>query len=72
MGRTKAGELVVIAGEERGARHHATALADELHQAELRLTELSARRASIRERLEIEAPVPPDLRALIADCRLVD
>jgi chromosome segregation protein len=41
-------------------RHRATTLADELHQAELRLTELSARRASIRERLEIEWRRPFD------------
>ncbi len=36
------------------ARHHATSLADELHHAELRLTELSGRRTAIRERLEAE------------------
>ena len=36
------------------ARRHATALADELHHAELRLTELSGRRTAIRERLESE------------------
>lgn len=35
-------------------RRHATALADELHAAELRLTELSGRRTAIRERLETE------------------
>ena len=35
-------------------RHRATALADELHHAELRYSELSGRRNSIRERLETE------------------
>ena len=35
-------------------RHRATALGDELHHAELRLTELSGRRTAIRERLEAE------------------
>jgi chromosome segregation protein len=35
-------------------RRRSTAAADELHQAELRFTELSGRRASIRERLEAE------------------
>ena len=52
-----------FAGAERlldSERHRATTLADELHQAELRLTELSARRASIRERLEIEWRRPFD------------
>jgi chromosome segregation protein len=36
------------------ARRHAAALADDLHHAELRLTELSGRRTAIRERLEAE------------------
>jgi DNA repair exonuclease SbcCD ATPase subunit len=36
------------------ARRFATSLADELHRAEVRFTELSGRRASIRERLETE------------------
>ncbi|MBA3341532.1 MAG: chromosome segregation protein SMC [Gemmatimonadaceae bacterium] len=35
-------------------RHKATGLVDELHTSELRLTELSGRRAAIRERLETE------------------
>ncbi len=35
-------------------RHRATALSDDLHASELRLTELSGRRAAIRERLETE------------------
>ncbi len=35
-------------------RHRAGALADELHQSELRFTELSGRRTAIRERLETE------------------
>jgi chromosome segregation protein len=42
------------------ARRHATSLADDLHQAELRLTELSGRRAAIRERLEAEWRRPLD------------
>jgi chromosome segregation protein len=41
-------------------RRHATSLADDLHQAELRLTELSGRRAAIRERLEAEWRRPLD------------
>ena len=49
-------------------RHRFTAVSDELHHAELRFTELSGRRAAIRERLETEwrrpledmlAEVPP-------------
>jgi chromosome segregation protein len=36
------------------ARRQGSALADELHHAELRLTELSGRRTAIRERLEAE------------------
>jgi chromosome segregation protein len=35
-------------------RHAATGVAEELHHAELRLTELSGRRTAIRERLEAE------------------
>ena len=35
-------------------RRHASVLADDLHHAELRLTELSGRRTAIRERLETE------------------
>jgi chromosome segregation protein len=42
------------------ARHAATALADALHQAELRYTELSGRRTAIRERLEAEWRRPLD------------
>jgi chromosome segregation protein len=41
-------------------RRHASALADELHHAELRLTELSGRRSAIRERLEAEWRRPLD------------
>jgi chromosome segregation protein len=36
------------------SRHGATSLGDELHHAELRLTELTGRRTAIRERLEAE------------------
>jgi chromosome segregation protein len=39
-------------------RHHAAALGDELHSAELRYTELSGRRTAIRERLEAEWKKP--------------
>ena len=42
------------------ARHAATALADELHQAELRYIELSGRRTAIKERLESEWRRPLD------------
>ncbi|MDE3153105.1 MAG: AAA family ATPase, partial [Gemmatimonadota bacterium] len=42
------------------ARHEGTAAADELHHAELRFTELSGRRAAIRERLETEWRKPLD------------
>lgn len=41
-------------------RRHATALSEELHGAELRYTELSGRRAAIRERLEAEWKKPVD------------
>jgi chromosome segregation protein len=42
------------------ARREGTAAADELHHAELRFTELSGRRAAIRERLETEWRKPLD------------
>ncbi|OYV66303.1 MAG: hypothetical protein B7Z72_11585, partial [Gemmatimonadetes bacterium 21-71-4] len=42
------------------ARHEGTAMADELHHAELRFTELSGRRTAIRERLETEWRQPLD------------
>jgi chromosome segregation protein len=41
-------------------RHEATALADDLHRAELRHTELAGRRTAIRERLEAEWRRPLD------------
>jgi len=41
-------------------RRHTGALSDELHAAELRYTELSGRRAAIRERLEAEWKKPID------------
>jgi chromosome segregation protein len=41
-------------------RRRATTVADELHHAELRFTELSGRRAAIRERLETEWRRPLD------------
>jgi chromosome segregation protein len=43
-----------------GIRHHVAALGEELHSAELRYTELSGRRAAIRERLEAEWKKPVD------------
>lgn len=42
------------------ARRTATATSDELHRAEMRFTELSGRRAAIRERLEAEWRRPLD------------
>ncbi|HVB30417.1 MAG TPA: chromosome segregation protein SMC [Gemmatimonadaceae bacterium] len=42
------------------ARHDGSAMADELHHAELRFAELSGRRAAIRERLETEWRKPLD------------
>jgi chromosome segregation protein len=41
-------------------RRHASALSEELHAAELRYTELSGKRAAIRERLEAEWKKPVD------------
>ena len=41
-------------------RHSGAALSEELHSAELRYTELSGRRAAIRERLEAEWKKPVD------------
>jgi chromosome segregation protein len=41
-------------------RHRVAALSEELHSAELRYTELSGRRAAIRERLEAEWKKPVD------------
>jgi chromosome segregation protein len=61
--RLAAAEVAVRAADEglelaerslSDLRHRATVLSDELHSAELRLTELSGRRATIRERLETE------------------
>jgi chromosome segregation protein len=62
-GRLANAELAVKTVDERletaehdlsSIRHKATALSDDLHASELRLTELSGRRAAIRERLETE------------------
>ena len=54
-------------------RRTATALADELHHAELRLTELSGRRTSIRERLELEWRRPiEELLAEVAPMEIDD
>jgi chromosome segregation protein len=52
-----------LTNEEHGLvemRRHASALSEELHAAELRYTELSGRRAAIRERLEAEWKKPVD------------
>ncbi|MEP6857726.1 MAG: chromosome segregation protein SMC [Gemmatimonadales bacterium] len=52
-----------LATEERSLaemRRHTGALSEELHAAELRYTELSGRRAAIRERLEAEWKKPID------------
>ena len=52
------------------ARRSATAASDEMHHAELRYTELSGRRAAIRERLETEWRRP--LEEMIAAVEEVD
>jgi chromosome segregation protein len=52
-----------ITNDEHGLaemRRHSSALSEELHAAELRYTELSGRRAAIRERLEAEWKKPVD------------
>ncbi len=49
------------------SRHEASAGADELHHAELRFTELSGRRAAIRERLETEWRKPLDAMLAAAE-----
>ena len=51
-------------------RHHASALSEELHAAELRYTELSGRRTAIRERLEAEWKKPVD--ELLAGAEALD
>jgi chromosome segregation protein len=51
-------------------RRRSTALSDELHHAELRFTELSGRRAAIRERLETEWKRPLDV--MLAEVPPVD
>ncbi len=51
-------------------RHKATALSEDLHASELRLTELSGRRAAIRERLETEWRKP--LEDLISGSEQLD
>jgi chromosome segregation protein len=52
----KAADEALIAAEKgrTDTRQHATEVHDELHSAEVRYTELSGRRAAIRERLEAE------------------
>jgi chromosome segregation protein len=51
-------------------RRRSTGLSDELHHAELRFTELSGRRAAIRERLETEWKRPLD--EMLAEVPAVD
>jgi chromosome segregation protein len=51
-------------------RRHSSVLSEELHAAELRYTELSGRRAAIRERLEAEWKKPVD--ELLAGAELLD
>ena len=51
-------------------RRHSSALSEELHAAELRYTELSGRRAAIRERLEAEWKKPVD--ELLADAESLE
>ena len=80
--RLASAELAVKTADERletaeheltSIRHRATALSDELHSSELRLTELSGRRAMIRERLETEWRKPlEDLMQQIEPVELDD
>jgi chromosome segregation protein len=65
--RLAAAELAVKTTDENleaaeheltAVRHRSTALIEELHHSELRLTELTGRRAAIRERLETEWKKP--------------
>jgi chromosome segregation protein len=67
--RLAASELAVKSADEQlvaaekgrmDARQHATEVHDALHAAEVRFTELSGRRAAIRERLEAEWRKPLD------------
>ncbi len=58
--RTSDEELTAAEHALDGARRSAGTLADELHHAELRYTELSGRRTAIRERLETEWRRPLD------------
>jgi chromosome segregation protein len=51
-------------------RRHSSTLSEELHAAELRYTELSGRRAAIRERLEAEWKKPVD--ELLAGAELLE
>jgi chromosome segregation protein len=66
----------LFASAEHGldeVRRTATALVDELHHAELRLTELSGRRSAIRERLEMEWRRPvEELLAEVAPMEIDD
>ena len=66
-GRLASAELAVKTADQKletaeheltTIRHRATAVSEELHVSELRLTELSGRRAMIRERLETEWKKP--------------
>jgi chromosome segregation protein len=63
---------VLTAADHAVSEHHRrlTAARDELHHAELRFTELSGRRAAIRERLEMEWKRP--LEEMIAEVPPVD
>jgi chromosome segregation protein len=62
----------LTAADHAVSEHHRrlTAASDELHHAELRFTELSGRRAAIRERLEMEWKRP--LEEMIAEVPPVD
>jgi chromosome segregation protein len=77
--RLAAAEVAVGASDEQlshaerslsDLRHRALLLSDELHAAELRLTELTGRRAAIRERLETEWRRP--LESLLESPESVD
>jgi len=68
--KTADGRLETAEHELTTIRHRATALSEELHGSELRLTELSGRRAMIRDRLETEWKKP--LEQLMSEVEPLD
>ncbi|HTK49760.1 MAG TPA: AAA family ATPase, partial [Gemmatimonadaceae bacterium] len=71
-GAVRAADEALTAAEHAVSEHHRrhAAVSDELHHAELRFTELSGRRAAIRERLETEWKRP--LEEMVAEVPPVD